>query len=86
MADGNNSNSAIWVAVIGMVTTISGGVFTQWDKIFPPTEAAAPETEQAAEASASDSETAEVQADAASDAPEDPASEAAAEAASGADQ
>jgi len=38
MSDGNNSNTGILIAVIGMVTTISGGVFSQWDKIFPPKE------------------------------------------------
>jgi len=36
MADGNNGNSAIWVAVIGLLTTVAGGVFSQWEKIFPP--------------------------------------------------
>lgn len=30
----SNGNSAVIVAILGLATTIAGGVFSQWDKIF----------------------------------------------------
>jgi hypothetical protein len=26
----------LWIALIGLLTTVSGGVFANWERIFPP--------------------------------------------------
>lgn len=39
MANGSGGgNAAVWVALIGLVTTVSGGVFANWDRLFPHSE------------------------------------------------
>lgn len=39
--DSGGGNGGLWIALIGLFTTVSGGVFANWDRIFPP----APEPE-----------------------------------------
>lgn len=47
--DSGGGNGAVWVALIGLATTIAGGVFANWERIFPPP---APEVVMAAEPTA----------------------------------
>jgi hypothetical protein len=34
--DSGGGATALWVALIGLATTIAGGVLANWDRIFPP--------------------------------------------------
>lgn len=36
MANDSGGSNAVWIALIGLATTVAGGVFANWDRIFPP--------------------------------------------------
>jgi hypothetical protein len=72
----SNGNSTVMVALIGLATTVAGGVFANWEKIFPPKD---PEAMMVAEPAAAGVEPA---ADAASEPEADAPADASAGAAS----
>ncbi|MGQ3053332.1 MAG: hypothetical protein ACT6S0_16265 [Roseateles sp.] len=36
--ESGGGSGGMWVALIGLITTVSGGVFANWDRIFPPSD------------------------------------------------
>ena len=74
MSDSNGNNTLV-VSLIGLATAIAGGVFNQWDKIFPPKPEADPATALVADPPAAGTEAADAASNAVADAVDQAASD-----------